>query len=76
MSPFVEAHRRACSMSIDIIRDLQPRGWRVTCYQPMDRDGTSVEMGSVLKKSTSQTNLIEKADYRFIHRRLGQLGPV
>lgn len=63
-------------MSIDIIRDFQPRGWRVTCYQPLDRDGSSVEMGSVLIKSTSQANLIEKPDYRSIYRRLGQLGPV
>lgn len=63
-------------MSIDIIRDFQPRGWRVTCYQPLDRDGSSVEMGSVLRKSTSQTNLIEKPDYRSIYRRLGRLGPV
>lgn len=63
-------------MSIDIIRDLQPRGWRVTCYRPLDCDGSSVEMGSVLRKSTSQTNLIEKPDYRSIYRQLGQLGPV
>lgn len=63
-------------MSIDIIRDFQPHGWRVTCSQPLDRDGSSVEIGSVLRKSTSQTNLIEKPDYRSIYRRLGQLGPV
>lgn len=49
-------------MSIDIIRDFQPRGWRVTCYQPLDRDGSSVEMGSVLMKvyfpDKSQRSLI------------------
>lgn len=49
-------------MSIDIIRDFQPRGWRVTCYQPLDRDGSSVEMGSVLRKvyfpDKSQRSLI------------------
>lgn len=63
-------------MSIDIIRDFQPRGWRVTCYQPLDHDGSSVETVSVLRKSTSQTNFMEKPDYRSIYRRLGQLGPV